>query len=203
MGRGHREEGFDAAYEYLINNTYAQTWLRHDAALLVVFVSDEEDQSDDHFPTVDGFISWYATQRNGSAFLSSIINLDPSVSLCNTNAYNNGDRYEEATNYFSGVVVDICSTDWSAGVADAATRLEPHESIELTYLPSHQETIRVFHDGALNWDWHYEPADNTVYFTVTPEGDVRVDVAYHYDPDDPYGTAGDTGMTLDTVDTGL
>ena len=65
MGRGHREEGFDAAYEYLINNTYAQTWLRYDAALLVVFVSDEEDKSDAHFPTVDGFISWYQGERGG------------------------------------------------------------------------------------------------------------------------------------------
>ena len=32
MGRGHREEGFDASYEYIMNNTYAQTWLRYDAA---------------------------------------------------------------------------------------------------------------------------------------------------------------------------
>ena len=45
MGRGGREEGFDAAYEYLVNNSYATTWLRPDAALLVVFVSDEEEQS--------------------------------------------------------------------------------------------------------------------------------------------------------------
>ncbi len=47
MGRGGREEGFDAAYEYIENNSYAQTWLRHDAALPVVFVSDEEEQSDE------------------------------------------------------------------------------------------------------------------------------------------------------------
>ena len=43
---------------------------------------------------------------------------------------NTGDRYIEATNYVAGQIVDICSEDWSAGVVDAATRLEPHESIE-------------------------------------------------------------------------
>ena len=81
MGRGGREEGFDASYEYLVNNSYAQTWLRYDAALLVVFVSDEEEQSDDHFPIVGDYIDWYRVQRNGSVFLSSIINIDPSESL--------------------------------------------------------------------------------------------------------------------------
>ena len=192
MGRGGREEGFDASYEYLSNNAYAQTWLRHDAALLVVFVSDEEEQSDDHFPVVGDYIDWYARQRNGSAFLSSIVNIDPSVSLCNTNAYNNGDRYEEATNYFGGVIVDICSSDWSAGVADAASRLEPYEFIELTHEPI-EESIRVFIDGALDYDWYYSSTDNTIYFTVIPGGNDLVEIGYRYFPDEG-GDTGDTGL---------
>ena len=192
MGRGHREEGFDAAYEYLINNSYAQTWLRYDAALLVVFVSDEEEQSDDHFPTVDDFITWYSRQRDGSAFLSSIINIDPSVSLCNTNAYNNGDRYEEATNHLSGIVVDICSDDWSPGVADAAASLEPYEYIELTHTPI-EESIRVFINGALDYNWTYSSADNIVYFTVMPSGNDLVEVGYRYFPVTDAEDTGDTG----------
>ena len=192
MGRGHSEEGFDAAYEYLMNNTYAQTWLRHDAALLIVFVSDEEEQSDVHFPTVDSFISWYQTQRGGSAYLSSIVNLDPSESLCNTNSYNNGDRYVEATNHFAGQIVDICSEDWSAGVIDAAARLEPYEYIQLTYEPI-EESIRVFINGALNYDWYYSSTDNTIYFTVIPGGNDLVEVGYRYFPDEG-GDTGDTGL---------
>ena len=192
MGRGHREEGFDASYEYLINNTYAQTWLRHDAALLVVFVSDEEEQSDAHFPSVDDYISWYMTQRAGSAYLSSIVNLPPAESLCNTTDMNTGDRYIEATNYFMGQIVDVCSEDWSAGVIDAATRLEPHEYIELTYEPI-EESIRVFINGALNYDWYYSSTDNTIYFTVIPGGNDLVEVGYRYFPEEG-GDTGDTGL---------
>jgi hypothetical protein len=192
IGRGGREEGFDASYEYLINNTYAQTWLRHDAALLVVFVSDEEEQSDDHFPTVDSYISWYSIQRNGSAFLSSIVNLDPTESLCNTSTYNAGYRYMEATNHFMGQIVDICSEDWSAGVIDAASRLEPNEYIQLTYEPI-EESIRVFINGALNYDWYYSSTDNTIYFTVIPGGNDLVEVGYRYFPDEG-GDTGDTGL---------
>jgi len=190
MGRGHREEGFDASYEYLMNNAYAQTWLRHDAALLVVFVSDEEEQSDAHFPTVDSYISWYSTQRNGSAFLSSIVNVPPAESICNQTDTNTGDRYIEATNHFMGQVVDICSEDWSAGVVDAASRLEPHEYIQLTYEPV-EESIRVFINGALNYDWYYSATDNTIYFTVIPGGNDLVEVGYRYFPDE----GGDTGDT--------
>jgi len=192
MGRGHREEGFDASYEYLVNNTYAQTWLRYDAALLVVFVSDEEEQSDDHFPTVDGFVSWYQGLRSGSVFLSSIVNLDPSESLCNTSSAHTGDRYIEATNHFAGQIVDVCSEDWSAGVVDAASRLEPHEDITLTHEPI-EESIRVFINGSLNYDWTYSSSDNTIYFTVVPSANDLVEVGYRYFPSGGSDT-GDTGL---------
>ncbi|HAI39612.1 MAG TPA: hypothetical protein DCM40_16625, partial [Maribacter sp.] len=35
-----KEEGFNSVYEYITNNPYSSTWLRPDAGLLVVFVSD-------------------------------------------------------------------------------------------------------------------------------------------------------------------
>lgn len=197
MGRGHREEGFDAAYEYIMNNPYGATWLRPDAALLVVFVSDEEEQSDAHFPNIADFKSWYSSLRGGSAFIASINNVAAADSVCDftPNPIDIGDRYMEATNYFGGVVVDICSEDWAPGVQDASSRLEPYEQIELTYVVSDEDTIRVFINGALNWDWHYQASDNTVYFDVVPSGNDHVDIAYHYDPDDPYGTGSDTGDT--------
>ena len=198
MGRGHREEGFDAAYEYINNNSYASTWLRPDAALLVVFVSDEEEQSDDHFPNIDDFKSWYGSLRGGSAFLASINNVAQADSVCTSppSIIDIGDRYMEATNHFGGVVVDICAEDWAPGVQDASSRLEPYEKIELTYVVSDEDTIRVFVNGALNWDWYYQASDNTVYFSVIPAGNDHVDIAYHYDPDDPHGMgSGDTGDT--------
>jgi len=165
----------------------------------VVMVSDEEEQSDDHFTNIADFKSWYAAQRNGSAFLSSIVNVAAVDSVCATtpNSIDIGDRYMEATNYFGGVVVDICAEDWSPGVTDASAQIEPHESWELTHVPSHVDTIRVFQNGALNWDWYYEPSDNTVQFTVIPAGNMLVEIAYHYEIAD-----GDDDDSADTADTG-
>ena len=179
MQRGHREEGFDSAYEYIVNNPYASTWMRSDAALLVVFVSDEEEQSDDHFQLVSDFTAWYSTLRMGSAYLASINNVEAVDSVCESyvSPIDIGHRYMEATNYFGGTVVDICSEDWSPGVQDASIQVEPHEEWPLAYDPK-IASIEVFLNGVLNHDWTYDSVENKVVFTVIPSGGVLVEIAY-------------------------
>lgn len=195
MGRGHREEGFDSTYEYITNNPYASTWMRPDAALLVVFVSDEEDQSDDHFSDVNDFISWYGTQRGGSVYLSSIINVEEVDSVCTwtVNSIDIGNRYMDATNYFGGVIVDICSEDWSPGVTDASVQVDPFETWPLTYVPV-ESTIRVFINGSLiaDTEWTYNPSTNSVDFITIPGGGELVEIGYIIDSN-PSSDTGDTG----------
>lgn len=198
MQRGSREEGFDAVYSYMVNNPYSATWMRPDAALLVVFVSDEDEQSSNYLPGSLEFISWYASQRLGNVFVSSIVNVDLSYSVClmSPPVSEVGVEYMDATSYFSGVVVDICTEDWSPGVADAAVQIEPIEKIVLTKTPV-KETIRVFINTNPTTDWYYVESENAVYFTVIPEGGSLVEVGYviFEDPADPADTA-------DTADTG-
>ena len=173
---GHYEQGFDASYEYIINNPYAPTWMRHDAALLVVFVSDEDDQSD---MSVSQFTNWYTNLRP-SVFLASIVHLDPTESICNSLSMFTGQNYIDATNYFNGVIVDICSEDWTPGVTDASNQVEPYEWYGLTYTPI-EDSIRVFIDHAPNQKWYYEPSDNTVYFTELPPAGAWVEIAYRHE----------------------
>tara|TARA_R110002020_G_scaffold44161_6_gene127607 strand:+ start:12182 stop:13267 length:1086 start_codon:yes stop_codon:yes gene_type:complete len=194
MGRGGMEEGFDAVYEYITTNPYAATWMRPDAALLVVFVSDEEEQSRTHHTSVSDFTSWYGSLRMGSVFVSSIVNHSyPDESVCTwaVMSRDTGLRYMEATNYFGGVVVDICEEDWSAGVTEASVSVAPHELIALTHTPDPEESIRVFIDGALDSNWVYSSSDNTIYFTVIPDGGSLVEVGYLYFPAE--SDTGDTG----------
>jgi len=198
MCRGPFEKGFDSAYEYIVNNPYAATWMRPGtSALLVVFVSDEEEQSNDFMPHVSDFTFWYSTIRSpGSTYVASIINKDPTESLCTTppNMIDVGDRYMEATNYFGGTIVDICDPDWSAGVTDASNNIEPLESIELTHVPDPTSAIRVFINGSLNHDWYYEASDNTIYFTVIPVGGDLVEIGYLYYESSGADDTGDTGQ---------
>ena len=178
MQTGGAERGFDAAMNYIENNPYAATWMRHDAALLVVFVSDEDDQSIILADEAD-FISWYVPRRFGNVFLASIVHLTEDDSSCDPYPYSAyyGETYIAATNMLFGTVVDICSTDWAPGVLDATTQIEPYESIVLTHSPVPQ-TIRVFIDGQLSFDWYYDPSDNTVYFTTVPGSGSLVEIGY-------------------------
>jgi len=193
------EAGFDALYAYLVENSYNQSWLRPDAGLLVVFVSDEEEQSSRDFTSTPSglldFINWYGSQRP-SVFLASIVNLPTAESACNGNIHPNyvGQRYSTATNAFGGVVVDICSEDWAPGVQAATTQVEPYEEWELTYVPL-EETLIVFVDSVemSDLDWAYDTLTNSVQFLVIPPEGSHVEIGYVIDHDagDDDDSAGD------------
>lgn len=179
---GHLEEGFNAVHDYIELNPMAASWMREDASLLVLFVSDEEEQSTAEFPVVSDFTDWLDEKRS-SVYVASIVNHDPSVSSCNFSAINNGDRYMDATNYYSGQILDICSEDWSGGVLDAANGAIPYSSYPLTHVPLFEDNIVVFVDGAVYHDayWDYKPVSNRIDFILEPAGGSLVEIAYHYD----------------------
>jgi hypothetical protein len=178
MSTGTYEMGFDALEEYLFYNTYVSQWMRTDVPLLVVFVSDEEDQSNQ---TPAQFVQWYSNYRK-NVYLASIVHVDPYESLCNVSFYDVGYNSIEATNLLGGVVVDICSDDWAPGVTDASVQITPYEHYELTHTPTDMNEVYVFIDGVPNYDWYYNRTDNTVYFTVVPTGNQLVEIAYPYTP---------------------
>jgi len=175
------EQGFLSIHDYMEYNTYAPTWMRDDAALLVVFVSDEEEQSQNFFPLADDFIDWYTRQRP-NVYLASIIHDTPGPSYttdCRYGVIDYGERYLDATDLLGGVVIDICTSDWSTGVTEASANIEPFERWELTHVPL-DTTIVVFVDGVLFNDWMYNPTDNAVEFTVLPPGGSHVEIGYAY-----------------------
>ena len=165
----------------MILGAYADTWMRKDAGLLVVFVSDEDDQSTNFFYTED-FIQWISRERN-NVYVSSIVNLPPDESSCNFSENWAGSRYIEVTEFFNGNVIDICSQDWTGGVAAASNQMMPRENMQLTYEPLGPENITVFVDGVVYTDWHFDGAKNVVHFSVIPPEGTLVEIAYYYDGD--------------------
>ena len=176
---GHHEKGFDAVRSYM-GNGYAPTWMRGDAALLIVFVSDEEEQSHSSFPNVSDFVGWISSERE-YVFVSSIVQLKEEDTMCSPAApINEGKRYMDATDAFNGQKIDICSEDWSHGVADAGNQIQQYDYWELTHVPLYNDRIYVFIDGVPNYDWHYVPAENRVYFNTMPDEKSLVEIAYYY-----------------------
>jgi len=179
MLSGNGESGFDSIYSYIVENNYSDIWMRQDAALLVVFVSDEEEQSSIRFHRVVEFINWYSSLRS-SVFLSSIINLHPVDSLCSPGPDEVGLKYIQATQNFGGVVIDICGDDWGPGVSAASSLTRPVEEIELTYTPV-QSTIRVFKNRQISAQWTYDRTSNKIIFSIVPGAGELVEIAYIID----------------------
>jgi hypothetical protein len=91
-----------------------------------------------------------------------------------------GFRYQELTNLYSGQLIDICSENWSQGVADASNQLELREWLDLSKVPANHEEIYVFVDGLEYSDWHYNSSENRVYFDIIPDEEALVEIAYYY-----------------------
>ena len=175
---GHYEKGFDSVKRYIQNNSDAQNWMRPDAALLVVFVSDEDDQSS---LSSYEFITWASLVRS-EVFVASIVNVDHATSLCPTQfqVIDIGTNYIDVANHFGGQVIDICDSDWSSGVSQAAQQVQLVEEIDLDYTPVSIDHIEVFVDNVLYPDWTWDEPNNKILFTVTPPESSIITVSYNY-----------------------
>jgi hypothetical protein len=161
--QGQWECGRESAYEYIENNPAAGEWMRDDATLLTVFVSDEFDQS--AIP-LNEWISWYEGLRSeGSTFAAAITNL------------NDNFGYAQVVDHFNGIMIDIMDNNWSLGVAEATVQLEPYESWILEFVPF-SDTVIVFVDGLEFLDWYYDQATNTIFFDVLPNSGTLVELGY-------------------------
>tara|TARA_Y100001938_G_scaffold148296_1_gene231561 strand:- start:10355 stop:11365 length:1011 start_codon:yes stop_codon:yes gene_type:complete len=169
------EAGFGAVQNYIKGDAYAQTWMRNDAALLTVFVSDEPEQSG---IDVSDFAWWYEGLRN-SVYMASIVNLPAAESICpyTPGPTTIGQEYIDATDYFGGAVVDICNPDWATAVEDATQEIEPIEDWQLFHKP-YEKTITVFVENKPFTDWHYKKSENRIYFDVMPLEGELVEIAY-------------------------
>jgi len=165
------EEGFDAVHSYMSLGSYSSTWMRSSAALLIVFVSDEDEQSIGW--TSSEFGNWLSSLRS-RVFITSIVGLDT-----NSCADQVGTGYLELTQDFGGVEIDICDEDWGPGVDEASRAYEPIEELKLSLSPV-IETITIFVDEQQieSNTWQYDSTLNTVHFLVVPTGGSLVEVTY-------------------------
>lgn len=172
-------EGVDATDPGDCNDGF----LREDALLHIVLVSDEPEQSGDIWT---GSSDWqtYADEiiaKKGSAALTKISAVAGDVPGGCSSASNSADAgtgYYEAVGYTDGVFLSICS-DWGSNVEALAEASINQDSFALTHSPV-EDTIVVTINGTVRGSgWTYDSADNAVVFTtgVPQEGDV-VEIAY-------------------------
>jgi hypothetical protein len=171
---GDREEiAFTATYEFALNSIEADTFFRYDADKLIIFISDEDEQS---ILSADVFHYWLKDEfKDVQHDIVAIVNTGVGDCENGWNAYI-GDKYIELSAYYGKTATDICS-DWELALADSTFLIGPVNHINLSQEPI-EETIVVYIDKIVTEEWYYLVETNTVYLDFEPSEGSLIEVGY-------------------------
>ncbi|MCP3142601.1 choice-of-anchor D domain-containing protein [Pyxidicoccus xibeiensis] len=151
-------------------------FLREEAALVVLFVSDEDDHSPD---AVETYVQW-AQQLKGEnqPQRATFYAIAPPEEGCDT-AGGAGTRYAEATTRTGGEVVSVCAPDYRPllrAVADKA--FSAQSRFPLSEVPEPGSVVVTVNGTAVTGGWRYDGATNSVVFDVVPAPGARIAITY-------------------------
>lgn len=158
-------------------------FLRDEAQLVIVFLTDEPEQSG--VPSSD-YIAWLSTLKADPSYInvSSIVG-DYDVGCKTTcdgapSTAQPGNAYVDVAAAFPGVFGSICACDLSTVLADVGldgtlfTRI-----FRLTSTPADPASIAIEVDGVpLTSGWAYDATLNAVVFDLPPPSDILIDIQY-------------------------
>ena len=149
-------------------------FMREDAMLHIIVVSDEPEQSVSKW---SDNVAAIVAKKGSSANVRISAVAAPVPGGCGSNAPGTG--YSEAVAATGGVFLSICS-DWASptNLAMLAEASINQDTFELAHTPV-ESTIEVVVNGAVRTTWSYDSSINSVIFSekIPTEGDL-VDISY-------------------------
>ncbi len=184
------EQGLEAAYRALsspVITGWNNGFLRQDAYLALIFVSDEEDQSPQ---AVDFYVNYFRAIkgfRNTNLFSASAIVGDVPGGCGGSNA-DPGARYVAAADRTGGIFESICTHDWATALQNLGLSVFGYKSRFFLSNQPVQGTVEVEVDGVViesrhgsgQVRWTYDPTTNSVNFAplAIPEPGSEIIVRY-------------------------
>ncbi len=188
------EQGLEAAYralsQPLVNNVDAPGtshtndgnagFLREDAKLAIIIVSDEEDFSPQPVSFYETFFKSLKNDDPTMLSISAIVS-PANLSTCPTGV-SSGNRYIQLAQGTNGVVDSICTQDWASSLSDISENIYgPSRRFPLSQEPGDVAQIVVTVNGVpQSTGWSYEAQTNSVLFeeTAAPPSGSSVEVTY-------------------------
>ncbi|MFP2906642.1 hypothetical protein ACLESD_16585, partial [Pyxidicoccus sp. 3LFB2] len=161
-------------------------FLREEATLAVIFISDEDDFSGGVYPSprpVSVYEDFLLSLKGGdrSKFSVSAIVGPRDLGTCPT-ANSSGTRYIELAEATGGVVESICTPDWTSALRKLSkSAFAPNRAFPLTGTPSDASRITVRVDGSpVSAGWTFDPPAHAVIFdtSAAPPPASAVEVVY-------------------------
>ena len=186
------ERGLEAAYLALSDpliNTHNAGFLRVDAALAVIFVSDETDQSTRQVSFYENFLRNIKGFQNSAMFsASSVVGIqNPRCTSSNGDA-DYAPRYISIANNTGGVVESICAANWgqtltniglnSFGLRRQFTLSSRPVPVTIAVTVNGNAVPNTTAGGQVNWT--YDAATNSVSFSAgaVPPAGATITITY-------------------------
>ncbi len=181
-----QEKGLWYAYESTTTgDASSSTFMRSTSRLVVVYVSDEPDHSDNTWGTGGSSTMTYSDYSASLRSLKSSSDLVVAHAIsgdypsgCTANGGAEfGEGYYDVVSDLSGTFMSICASDWSSTMDTLA-----RDSISMLGFPltevAIEDTVSVKVNGILASDWYYEASSNTVIFNIAPADGSDIEITY-------------------------
>jgi len=156
-------------------------FLRDDARLALLAVSDADDANDEVHPRpVSEYVAQIAAVKHGALDLVSFAGIVP-LHFCST-VEGVATRFQEISSQLHGNLYDICDLSNFGALLDNALSglLLPLTSFPLSATPRDPQAIVVTVNGAVVTTWTYEAATNRIVFPASnvPPAGAHITAAY-------------------------
>jgi hypothetical protein len=167
------EQGLDVAIQ---STAFDTEFHRPEADLLIIFVSDEPDQSFISVSTYESLISTYKTYPFETTEAAIVYSDSDIVDYPDCVVEQTGTGYIDV----SEQVVSFCNPAvWEDIMYEAKAHVPTlNEEWPLSEVPYDPSAIQVFADAEEWFDWRYDNQSNTVFLTDIPEAGTLITIVY-------------------------
>jgi len=187
------ERGMDQSWNATSSGADAgpgSTFLRDDAKLVVIYISDEDDFSTVSPSTMETRL--LSLKSDPTLVVAHAVAGDVPGGCTSNGGASAGTDYHTLVSAVGGTFLSICAEDWGTPMEELA-----RESLAVTtfYLSDNpvQDTIYAEINGIISTDWTYDSTVNGVTFSVVPADGSTIDITYATWADCETDT-GDTGQ---------
>ena len=142
-------------------------FLREDAGLVIVFVSDEKDYSSIAWTDLANYLNILKADPS-RIIVHSVIGDYPNGCTYTNGTYSRpieyGEHYYDITKYYNGIAYSICTSTWGQQMQSMAQNSVMSSEYELGKSGVIEDSIEVTVDGVPNNEWYYNETDNSVSF---------------------------------------
>jgi hypothetical protein len=169
------EKGLEASEGFM--QKHANTFLRQDAYLAVVIISDEEDLSPNSVASYTDYLKQFKN-NDGLVKVYSIVDVN-NINCCQSGLTTGSERYKAASNNTAGVIGDIRDDFHSVLANMGESIINLLDSFALSNEPE-EGSLKVYVNGAETQNYTYDAASRSIKFNQNDLPPVGAEITVYY-----------------------